>query len=103
MVLIGSQFIVSSYEDKSPYRYVRGKDVKPFFIVNEDRVHLPKLDYERLKKYKLKENDILISLVGTLGNASIVTEDITPAIFSCKSTVVRTKNIYFRQIFTCLH
>ena len=93
----GSQFIVSNYEDKSPYRYIRGKDVKPFFILNEDKVHLPKLDYERLKKYKLKENDILISVVGTLGNASIVTEDIIPAIFSCKSTVVRTKNIYFSK------
>ncbi|MFO5526235.1 MAG: restriction endonuclease subunit S, partial [Cuspidothrix sp.] len=52
-------------------------------------VYIPKEDYERLIKYKLCKNDILVSVVGTLGNAAIVTEEILPAIFSCKSTVIR--------------
>ncbi|MDJ0531686.1 MAG: N-6 DNA methylase [Xenococcaceae cyanobacterium MO_207.B15] len=93
----GSQFIVSNYEEKSPYRYIRGKDVKPFFVVNEDNVYIPEFDFNRLEKYKLKENDILISVVGTLGNALIVTEHEIPAIFSCKSTVVRTKDVNFAK------
>jgi type I restriction enzyme M protein len=84
----GSQFIVENYDKDSPYRYVRGRDVKPFFVVDDENANMPESDYERLSKYKLKENDLLISVVGTLGNVSIVTNDVLPAIFSCKSTVV---------------
>ena len=38
-------------------------------------------------------NDILISVVGTLGNACIIQEHEVPAIFSCKSTAVKAKHI----------
>lgn len=54
---------------------------------------IPFEDYERLKKYALKEKDILVSVVGTLGNACIVQNKDLPAIFSCKSTVIRTSEI----------
>ncbi|MEQ9368280.1 MAG: N-6 DNA methylase [Coleofasciculus chthonoplastes F3-SA18-01] len=93
----GSQFIVDNYDEDSLYRYVRGRDVKPFFIMDDENVNVPESDYERLSKYKLKENDLLISVVGTLGNVSIVTQDVLPAIFSCKSTVVRSKNLIFSK------
>nr|WP_277875946.1 N-6 DNA methylase [Chroococcidiopsis sp. [FACHB-1243]] len=93
----GSQFIVENYDEESPYRYVRGRDVKPFFVMDDENVNVPKADYERLSKYKLKENDLLVSVVGTLGNVSIATKDILPAIFSCKSTVVRAKSVIFSK------
>ena len=41
----------------------------------------------------MKANDILVSVVGTLGNACIVSEKDIPAVFSCKSTVIRAKGI----------
>lgn len=87
----GSEFRVENYVPDSPYRYVRGKDVKEFFLLDDDNVYIPKNDFERLNKYTLQEGDILISVVGTLGNAAIVDKDIPPAIFSCKSTLYRTK------------
>jgi type I restriction enzyme M protein len=93
----GSSFIVENYDETSPYRYVRGRDVKHFFVRDDENVNMPKEDYERLLKYKLNKNDLLISVVGTLGNVSIVTDDVLPAIFSCKSTVVRSKNISFSK------
>ena len=93
----GSQFIVENYDKKSPYRYVRGRDVKPFFVVDDENVNIPESDYRRLSKYKLNENDLLISVVGTLGNVSIVTQDVLPAIFSCKSTVIRIKSKTFSK------
>jgi type I restriction enzyme M protein len=93
----GSQFIVENYDEKSPYRYVRGRDVKPFFVMNDENTNMPKSDYDRLSKYKLKENDLLISVVGTLGNVSIVTKDILPGIFSCKSTVIRSESVIYSK------
>jgi len=89
----GSEFNVENYTSDTEYRYVRGKDVKEFFLLDDDNVYIPEKDYERLKKYSLKESDILVSVVGTLGNAAIVDSSIVPAIFSCKSTVFRTESI----------
>ena len=62
-------------------------------LMDDDNVYMPKADYDRLVKYALKENDLLISVVGTIGNAAIVEAANLPAVFSCKSTVVRTRGM----------
>lgn len=89
----GSEFNVENYVADSNCRYVRGKDVKEFFILDNDNVYIPQKDFERLQKYSLMSGDILTSVVGTLGKSSIVQDSIIPAIFSCKSTVFRSKDI----------
>lgn len=87
----GSSFNVENYVSYPPYRYIRGKDVKDFFLLDDDNVYIPEKDFERLRKYVLYEGDILISVVGTLGNAVIVDKNNIPAVFSCKSTAFRTE------------
>ena len=77
----------------SDYRYVRGQDVKPFVLQDDSPRYMTKEDYIRLNKYALSTNDILISVVGTLGNACIVQKEEIPAIFSCKSTVIKAKRV----------
>lgn len=84
----GSAFHVSNYDPTSNYRYIRGKDVKPFTLLDDDNVYMPEKDYKRLIKYAVIPGDLLISVVGTLGNVAIVPESIE-GIFSCKSTVFR--------------
>ena len=68
----GSSYSTENYVDWPEYRYVRGQDVKPFFLKSDDARYMAKDDFHRLEKYALKENDILVSVVGTLGNACIV-------------------------------
>lgn len=89
----GSAFTVENYTEDKIYRYIRGKDVKQMCLMDNDNVYMPKADFERLAKYALRKNDILVSVVGTLGNAAIIEEEDIPAIFSCKSTVLRTDGI----------
>jgi len=89
----GSEFNVENYVENGKYRYVRGKDVKEFFLQENDNVYVPENDFYRLNKYVLGNGDILVSVVGTVGNTSIVDDSSTPAIFSCKSTAFRTKAI----------
>ena len=89
----GSEFNVENYDENSQHRYVRGKDVKPFFLSTDDNVYIPEKDFVRLKKYSLEEDDILISVVGTLGNATVIDSSNLPAIFSSKSTTFRSRNI----------
>lgn len=89
----GSEFNVENYISDGKYRYIRGKDVKDFFLTDNDNVYIPEKDFKRLNKYALQDGDLLTSVVGTLGNVSIVDNSILPAIFSCKSTAFRTKAI----------
>ena len=89
----GSAYDTSDYVDTPDYRYVRGQDVKPFFLQDTSPKYMAKEDYIRLKKYALQEGDVLLSVVGTLGNACIVQGQNLPAIFSCKSTAIRTDDI----------
>ena len=56
----GSEFGVENYTSETQYRYVRGKDVKEFFLLDEDNVYIPKKDFERLNKYSLKEGDVFL-------------------------------------------
>ncbi len=100
----GSEFNVENYIDDISYRYVRGKDVKEFFLLDNDNVYIPQEDFKRLEKYSLQEGDILISVVGTLGNTSMIDKSVIPAIFSCKSTIFRTDAInpfYFIAYLNC--
>jgi restriction endonuclease S subunit len=89
----GSEFIVVNYVPEGSYRYVRGQDVKEFFLLDSDNVYVPENDYKRLSKYALAEGDILIAVVGTLGNAAVVDKAVPPAIFSCKSTLFRSTTV----------
>mgnify|MGYP000625064054 CR=1 FL=1 len=99
----GSAFTVDNYVKQENYRYVRGKDVKPFRLLDDDNVYMPKEDYERLYKYALRENDVLVSVVGTIGNAALVRGKDLPAIFSCKSTVLRYKSINPSYLITYIN
>ena len=89
----GSAYDTSTYVEQSDYRYIRGQDVKPFLLQDTSPRYMAENDYNRLNKYALATNDILVSVVGTLGNACIIQRHEVPAIFSCKSTAVKAKNV----------
>ena len=89
----GSTVKIEDYVEKSNSRYIRGKDVKNFFVDDLDNAYIPDDKYSNLKKYHVSVDDLLITVVGTLGNVSVVTEDVGNAIFSCKSTILRPSKI----------
>ena len=89
----GSAFHVSNYVEHTPYRYIRGRDVKSFFLLDDENCYIPEEHFDRLRKYRLKTGDLLVSVVGTLGKVAIVTDDVGEAIFSCKSTAYRSESI----------
>lgn len=89
----GSAYDTSTYVEQSDYRYIRGQDVKPFLLQDTSPRYMAEDDYNRLNKYALNANDILVSVVGTLGNACIIQKHEIPAIFSCKSTAVKAKSV----------
>ena len=84
---------MENFTDEKTFRYIRGKDVKPMRLESSDSVYMPRADYERLSKFALRSGDILVSVVGTLGNSALVEDEHLPAIFSCKSTVLRCNKV----------
>jgi len=72
-------------------------------LEENDNVYVPRADFERLSKYSLHTGDVLVSVVGTLGNSALVEESYLPAIFSCKSTVLRVKNIDPRYLLAYMN
>ena len=63
-------------------------------MIKDDKPALIPYDvYQALPKFHIEENDLLITVVGTLGKVAItIKKDIT-SIFSCKSTLIRVKRI----------
>lgn len=89
----GSTVTVDKYVDKSDFQYVRNKDINDFVISQNDAALIPEAVYSSLKQFHIRENDILLTVVGTLGKAAIARENNAKSIFSCKSTLLRAMDV----------
>ena len=99
----GSTVKTDQYVDDSKYRYVRNKDINNFVIKDSEPALIPRDLYHTLPKYHIKENDLLITVVGTLGKVAIATKQDTKSIFSCKSTILRVNDINPFYLLTYLN
>ncbi len=99
----GSTITTDKYVGKSDYRYVRNKDISDFFIKGDAPALLPREVYDSLSQFHIQENDLLITVVGTLGKVAIATHKDTKSIFSCKSTIIRAKKINSFYLLTYLN
>ncbi|MBO9491423.1 restriction endonuclease subunit S [Endozoicomonas sp. G2_1] len=89
----GSTVTTDMYVDESNYRYIRNKDITQFRVKDYEPALIPEELYESLTTFHLKPKDLLLTVVGTLGKAAIFLEDDTKSIFSCKSTLLRCKEL----------
>lgn len=96
----GSTVTVDKYVDDADYCYVRNLDINSFEI-NNPEAHIPQELYEKLKQFHIMQNDLLVTVVGTLGKVAIAQEKDTKSIFSCKSTIIRSDSVdpYFLATF----
>jgi restriction endonuclease S subunit len=102
----GNHMGISQYFTNEPtgIPYYRGQDINDFFLENTMPIHIPQNIYEKpfIRRSHFKEDDILLSIVGTVGNLAIVTEYDVPATGSCKIAIIRPKgkmNPYYLAAF----
>lgn len=88
----GSTVTVDKYVEEKDYSYVRNQDISDF-VINNSEAHISKELFEKLKQFHIKENDLLVTVVGTLGKVAIARDKDTKSIFSCKSTIIRCNDI----------
>ena len=91
----GNHFSISDYFQDEGVPYYRGQDaVGHFFIEQATPVCIPEniFNEQHLHRSHLKQGDVLLSIVGTIGEASLVTSD-SEATCSCKLAILRPRNI----------
>ena len=74
--------------------YYRGGDVHGFFIENslpEWYVDKDVFDRPQMARSHLRKGDVLLTIVGTIGNVAIVSTD-APALCNCKIAILRPKH-----------
>lgn len=94
----GSAITTENYDSESCYRYIRATDIKSFFLNENSPVFVKEDIYKKFPQFHLQENDILLTVVGmNFGIPAIILKENLPAIFSCKSTLIRnpTVNPYY--------
>jgi type I restriction enzyme S subunit len=74
-------------------RYLRGMDLSDFFISDADPVYIPDEVYKTLKRSYIFQNDVLVSIVGTVGLISIVADRYEKLTGNCKIAILHPRDI----------
>ncbi len=99
----GSTVTVDQYVNEPNYKYIRNKDINNFIIGDEDPAFVPENLYKSLPQFHIKKNDLLVTVVGTLGKLAIAQAKDSKSIFSCKSTLIRANKVNPYYLLTYLN
>jgi len=90
----GSAIKTEDYVPDDKYRYIRATDIKSFFLNDNAPVFVGEETFNKFPRFHLQENDILLTVVGmNFGIPAIIQKEDCPAIFSCKSTLIRGSSV----------
>lgn len=65
---------------KNEVRYLRAKDIKDFHLIDDDPVFVNKDYFDKQKRSHIKEENILLSIMGTVGGLTITPKGFLPCI-----------------------
>jgi len=99
----GSTVTVDKYVKEADYRYIRNKDINDFLIDDDDPALIPENVYKPLKQFHIQRDDLLLTVVGTLGKVAIARKQDNKSIFSCKSTLLRSQKLNPYYLLTYLN
>ena len=88
-ILNGYAFKSNQYTT-SGVRIIRISNVQKGYIEDKSPVYYP-CDDENVKKYELKQNDLLISLTGNVGRTALLEEKFLPAALNQRVSCIRLK------------
>lgn len=93
LVTDGNHSTISEKFTDSGVRYLRGKDLQDFFISDSDPIYIPENIYEKLKRSHIFQDDVLVSIVGTIGLVGIVADRFDRLTGNCKIAILHPKSI----------
>ncbi|HPD66193.1 MAG TPA: hypothetical protein P5050_04870 [Bacteroidia bacterium] len=92
----GNHMSISKYftDTQDGIPYYRGQDINDFFLHNATPYRIKREIYEKawMHRSHFKIGDVLLSIVGTVGSLSYVSNKIKESTGSCKIAIIRPKN-----------
>jgi len=89
----GNHLSISENFCESGIRYLRGQDLKDFFISDEDPIYIPENEYQKIQRSHMFPGDILIGIVGTIGSVGLITDRHGRLTGNCKLAIIRSRMI----------
>jgi restriction endonuclease S subunit len=89
----GNHSSISECFIKSGVRYLRGQDLTDFFISYAAPIYIPEDVFKKLRRSHIFKEDVLVSIVGTIGLVSIVAKDFDKLTGNCKIAILHTEKI----------
>jgi restriction endonuclease S subunit len=89
----GNHSSISECFIKSGVRYLRGQDLTDFFISYAAPIYIPENVFKKLRRSHIFKEDVLVSIVGTIGLVSIVAKDFDKLTGNCKIAILHTEKI----------
>jgi restriction endonuclease S subunit len=89
----GNHLSISEKFSEFGIRYLRGQDLKEFFISDADPIYIPEDEYQKIERSHMLPGDILLGIVGTIGSVGFVTDRHGPLTGNCKLAIVRSRGI----------
>jgi restriction endonuclease S subunit len=66
-------------DEPTSHPYIRATDIKFGKINNEDLVHVPESVWKSIARYVVEENDVVITIAGTIGEIAVVPPNLSGA------------------------
>ena len=91
----GNHFSISNAFVEDGIPYYRGQDVAGYFFVEQahpNTIHHAAFDTPQMRRSHLQQGDVLLSIVGTVGEASLV-KTTQEATCSCKLAILRPRDV----------
>jgi restriction endonuclease S subunit len=97
----GNHSKISEQFADSGIRYLRGQDLTDFFISDSSPIYIPEEIFNKLRRSHIFHEDVLVSIVGTIGMVSIVAKHFDKLTGNCKIAILHPKKIdpWFLAIF----
>ena len=89
----GNHSSISECFTESGVRYLRGQDLTDFFISEFTPIYIPEEVYNKLRRSHIFHEDVLVSIVGTIGLVSIAAKYFDKLTGNCKIAILHTEKI----------
>jgi len=92
-VFDGNHMTIKDEFSDEGIRYLRGQDLGDFFISDSNPVYIPRELYDGMPRCHMKPGDVLLSVIGTVGSVSFVTDKYDFLTGSCKIVILRADKV----------
>jgi type I restriction enzyme S subunit len=92
-VFDGNHMTIKDEFSDDGIRYLRGQDLGDFYIANANPVYISRELYDAMPRCHMKRGDVLVSVIGTVGSVSLVTEKYDLLTGSCKIAILRSRSV----------